>query len=222
MYESTTLRILSAAQELLAQQGIDGLTMEATADRAGVARKTVYNYFQNKYSLIHATRLAWMESVIEQLESVSSADTLSFIEKINAIVEKGFAAIRNAGRMLDWDRLRESRASENVALPAIPDEDIESKSIEIRVRESLSLLINSIVTEASKVGYIREDFLPERVTWIFLNIIGGLLYTNIEENRFTKYDILRDSLRSVIRGILTPEGVCAMKESPIFTGEGLS
>jgi len=59
--EATRGLILSAAQELFANRGYAGTTVEAIADRAGVAVSTVYAVYGSKRSLLRAIRLAWHE-----------------------------------------------------------------------------------------------------------------------------------------------------------------
>ena len=50
----TRRKILTAALELFAERGIDDVTVEEIADRADVARGTVFNHFATKESLCHA------------------------------------------------------------------------------------------------------------------------------------------------------------------------
>lgn len=45
-------RILTVAAEIFEQRGLQRTTMEDIAEAAGVARKTVYNYFENKPKLL--------------------------------------------------------------------------------------------------------------------------------------------------------------------------
>src|SRR4249920_852730 len=46
--------ILDAALEVFAGAGYDGLTIEAVADRAGVAKSTIYRRYQDKAELLLA------------------------------------------------------------------------------------------------------------------------------------------------------------------------
>ena len=50
----TRHRILGAARELLAGPGVSGFTVDAVAERAGVARMTVYYQFTSKRGLLDA------------------------------------------------------------------------------------------------------------------------------------------------------------------------
>lgn len=47
--------IIVAAQELFHQHGYDGMTMQAVAAAAGVAKMTVYGHFHDKAALFYAT-----------------------------------------------------------------------------------------------------------------------------------------------------------------------
>jgi TetR/AcrR family transcriptional repressor of mexJK operon len=47
--------IIAAAQDLFRQRGYDGVTMEAVAAAAGVAKMTVYGHFHDKAALFEAT-----------------------------------------------------------------------------------------------------------------------------------------------------------------------
>jgi AcrR family transcriptional regulator len=47
-------RILGAAHELFATHGFDDVTMAEVAEKAGVARATVFNHFRSKHALVEA------------------------------------------------------------------------------------------------------------------------------------------------------------------------
>jgi AcrR family transcriptional regulator len=52
-------RLLDAFAEVQAERGLDGVTLAAVAERAGLARSAVYNYVQDKHDLLfaHAERV---------------------------------------------------------------------------------------------------------------------------------------------------------------------
>ncbi|AEJ20152.1 TetR/AcrR family transcriptional regulator [Gracilinema caldarium] len=204
--DSTKDRILAAAQSILKQRGADALTMESTAELAGVSRKTVYNHFQNRFKLFDAAVAHWMRHVLDGVEAIAANRELPFIEKLNAIVDRGFRDLREGGRIIG----RPQR------------ERLDPAELDLRksLQTSLKQLIKTIVLDADRSGYIRNDFTAEQITWIIINIITGIMALDpIEENNFTKAELLQDALRAVILGVLSPVGLEVMQGSALLSGK---
>src|SRR6478752_6946561 len=72
--QETAEQILDAVLNLMADAGIDGLTMEAVAERVGVSLRTVYRYFPDRTSLLTAALARHNEAV--PFESPTSADQI--------------------------------------------------------------------------------------------------------------------------------------------------
>jgi AcrR family transcriptional regulator len=53
--------ILDAATELIAERGVEGLTIEGVAARSGVAKTTIYRRYRDKGELALAIILGWLE-----------------------------------------------------------------------------------------------------------------------------------------------------------------
>jgi AcrR family transcriptional regulator len=64
-----TREILAAARKLLEQRGPEAMTMEEIAAAAGVAKGTVYLYFQSKDDLIQALIARVGENILRDLEA---------------------------------------------------------------------------------------------------------------------------------------------------------
>lgn len=64
-------RISAAAFELFEAQGYDGTTVEAIAERAGIARRTFFRYFRSKDDVIFPDHDSMLENVQRYLESSS-------------------------------------------------------------------------------------------------------------------------------------------------------
>ena len=60
----TETAILDATRELLAESGVQGLTMEGVAARAGVAKTTVYRRWRSKDDLALAVVIDMVENVV--------------------------------------------------------------------------------------------------------------------------------------------------------------
>lgn len=64
-----TQEILAAARKLLEQRGLEAMTMDEIATTAGVAKGTLYLYFESKDNLIQAMITQVGENLIRDLES---------------------------------------------------------------------------------------------------------------------------------------------------------
>ena len=63
-----TQEILAAARKLLDQRGLEAITMEEIAAAAGVAKGTLYLYFQSKDNLIQAMITQVGENILQDVE----------------------------------------------------------------------------------------------------------------------------------------------------------
>jgi AcrR family transcriptional regulator len=63
----TRARVAAAAFELFAAQGFDGTTVDAIAERAGIARRTFFRYFRSKDDVIFADHDTLLATVNENL-----------------------------------------------------------------------------------------------------------------------------------------------------------
>jgi AcrR family transcriptional regulator len=80
-----TREILAAARQLLEQRGLEAMTMEEIAGAAGVAKGTLYLYFQSKDDLIQALLTLVGENILKDLETALQAPGVP-PEKLNRIV----------------------------------------------------------------------------------------------------------------------------------------
>jgi AcrR family transcriptional regulator len=201
MADTTKERILDAARTILRAFGPEGLTVDAAAERAGVTRKTVYNHFAGRFALIDEAIASWMQQTLDAVQQVSDAPDVAFADKLNAIVERGFQELRSGGRILGRP----------------PQLEGNDPGLRKDLRDSLRGFIERLVQAAADQGLIRREFDPRRLSWVFINIVEGLLFLdNLDDERFTKVDILKDSLEAIVGGILSSDGATAMRNSPIF------
>lgn len=202
MADETKARIFEAATTIIKNRGPEGLTVDAVADLAGVSRKTVYNHFAGKYALIERAASIWTGKTLEALQVIADDPTLAFVPKLNAIVEKGYAELRAGGRLMYG---RESAAG------------LEPQGFRTELKARFQGFIEGIVRDAKAAGLVRPEFDTRRLTFAIINIVGGLtILDGLEDEPFSKVDILKDSLKALVGGILTAEGAEAMRGSPLF------
>lgn len=83
---TTRYEILRASRQLFTKKGYDETMMIDIADRAGVSKATVYNYFPNKESLLVGTIDDTTKMLREELQSEKCKD-LNAEEKLRLAIE---------------------------------------------------------------------------------------------------------------------------------------
>src|SRR5215469_15946647 len=105
----TRERIVAAAAASFAEEGFDGTTFDHIAERADVARATVFNYFRDKQQLLRAyldDRRAWLraqledEAAKEQDGAARLARLLDTLAAFNEDNEREAAAVVDAWRVM--------------------------------------------------------------------------------------------------------------------------
>ncbi len=79
-------RLVEAARMLAMEGGYPAVTMHDVADRAGVARATVYRYFATKDHLLTEVAAAWVHRVTDDIDALAVGDTP--IERLTAMLER--------------------------------------------------------------------------------------------------------------------------------------
>ncbi|TDD22546.1 TetR/AcrR family transcriptional regulator [Actinomadura sp. KC06] len=79
-------RLIDSARELALEGGYPAVTMHDVADRAGVARATVYRYFATKDHLLTEVAAAWAHRVTDDIDALAVGDTP--LERLTALLER--------------------------------------------------------------------------------------------------------------------------------------
>ncbi|GAB2849415.1 cholesterol catabolism transcriptional regulator KstR [Actinocorallia aurea] len=77
-------RLIQAAHELASEGGYPAVTMHDVADRAGVARATVYRYFSSKDHLLTEVAADWARVIEDVGGSLAAGDP---VERLSALLE---------------------------------------------------------------------------------------------------------------------------------------
>ncbi|OCC23519.1 hypothetical protein MB02_10035 [Croceicoccus estronivorus] len=94
------LRILSETRKIISEQGIAGVAMEDVAQRAGVAKRTIYNAFQSKERMIAAAIQQYFDEYAEHLTYHTEEATVDWMIERLAVVARRNLKIRNYSRAL--------------------------------------------------------------------------------------------------------------------------
>lgn len=98
--------LVDSVLRVFSEQGVQGLTMDNVAIEAGVAKGTLYAYFENKQELLKAAIEAGIAPLIEELTRMMESD-LCPIEKLRQLTLRHLAYCdehRNFFRILIYDR----------------------------------------------------------------------------------------------------------------------
>ncbi len=158
--------ILRAATEVFAEQGFNSVTVAAIADRAGIGKGTVYEYFSSKDELLFAV-FEWMNEGI--------------FERIHILLEDGGTTHDRLLMLLDLGAriTREQRDMQAVVL------DFWSASRGTKVEERYNKaclttfrayrrLVADVIREGQTAGAIRSTVDAEAVAAMVVAAMDGL------------------------------------------------
>lgn len=155
---ATEQAITRAARELLAEQGVGGLTMEQVATRAGVAKTTVYRRWPSKVELaVHAVAVTF--------DTIDSGDRGSLAADMRAGIEE-------AARLL-------SDPSTGGAYAALLAESArDPEGVGTVVRAQLSTRLHALVATAVERAVARGEIRPEMADVDLLAdvVVGAVLH----------------------------------------------
>lgn len=83
--EQKKLDILKAALSLFLEYGIQKVSISEIAKKANVSQVTIYNYFENKHTLINEVMIYFIDTAINDFQKTVTAN-ISFPEKIKTIL----------------------------------------------------------------------------------------------------------------------------------------
>jgi len=123
----TRKALVGGARALTAEHGLAGFTVEELCERAGVSRRTFFNYFPTKESAVLGVDPDWDEAFLERFRSIPALERIGPLDDllsltVDAFAEMSptredaltmFAAIRREPRILaaliEQDREQEQR-----------------------------------------------------------------------------------------------------------------
>lgn len=85
--------ILRVAREMVEEEGVDGLSLNALARGVGLAKSNIYRYFESREAiLLEVLRDDWREWIDEMVEGLSRVRGKRRVEKLAALVASSCAA----------------------------------------------------------------------------------------------------------------------------------
>ena len=143
--------ILKASRRLFKEKGYDDTMIEDVADKAGISKATLYNYFPNKESLLTGTlddQIATIRQYIQNLGDISSYEKLR--QLMEFLVVDSVSAIDVSRRVMYLNAC-------------------EASPMYGKVNEAKEILRN-LVDQAKEEGAFREDIYSIEIVEIFMSI----------------------------------------------------
>jgi AcrR family transcriptional regulator len=166
-------QLIDAANELLEERGLDGLTIRAMLKRTGLARRAFYERFAGKDDLVlavfeetlHSGALHYRDKargMTDPLETIKMIVIGLVVDALNN--EEGLGERRLAAMVLEHLRLAQSRPAE----------------LQAALRPLLDLITEQ-VTEGVRKGQLR-DCDPDLQATLIYNLVATTLHTELMLN----------------------------------------
>ena len=173
-------RLLTAAAAEFADKGLDGARVDDISVAAGLAKGTIYNYFDSKVDVFRAVIEEWAARIADTREPVG--DDAPIEEQLLAILK---ADMRVTGEIEEFARtaFREVlTATHDVRADLVPAWDPVDAEIE------------RLIGRAQERGELRDDRSARELTRFFVTLVNGLLV----DHWFPESDIQLDDIPTLV------------------------
>ncbi|MHA2620946.1 MAG: TetR/AcrR family transcriptional regulator [bacterium JZ-2024 1] len=162
--EATREKILSAASDLFCEKGIFKTTLDEIADRAGVAKGTIYLYIKQKEDLLVLIVQRGVDQMMEKMESLVASDMPADVAlrvAYDTLYER-VTDLRQAGTLLSL--------SDFAGLPP----EIIHRINEQKLRPLK--VIENLVARGIREKTFRRTVSPRLIAFLFFAFFGALLH----------------------------------------------
>ena len=194
--EEARKRIVEGAVELYTKEGIKSVTMDDVANSLGMSKRTIYENFRDKSTLVYECVKAIMARHEARMrEHERQADN------VLELMMFGFSEMQNIFKNYN------SRFFSDLKLFKMPEEYFTRKRVEHEFRTE-QLLLRGV-----EQGLIRGEVKNARHAQLFNHVIENSLKTFVEDNPdISFYTAISELVNIMLRGICTDKGLKVMAE----------
>lgn len=191
--DTTSLKIVDASTELFLLHGIKSVTMDDVAQSIGMSKRTIYEHFDNKRSLLMACLNRNYEQKVEQ-EQVMVASAGNIVEELYCLLQP--SGVNHA---------LEHKFSMDLK-KYFPD---IFRRLYVERYEHISSRLRARLQRGIDQGIILRDMNVDMAVYVIFETIRTLMSRNdtMTKNDFTIHELFSYSFISFFRGIATPKGV---------------
>lgn len=195
--EQRRAEIMHAALELFSSKGFNETTMEEVATAAGVAKGTVYLYFQSKEHLLLALKREFMQGLTDAVTSIVA----EAIEQLEAGKQLDYRDIIDDIFQTIVDYHCQRRDAVEVVVRQSPSPDLVREALELE-REYLGL-ITSAFNAGMAYGLVHTED-PEMTARLVNAAIRDNIATNLCYSEPEDLDRLVDAAKQMLYKALAP------------------
>lgn len=192
-------KILHKAGEMFLTYGVKSVTMDDLAHELGISKKTIYEYYSNKETLVDETTNFVFDCVAKELKQ--------YIEDNE---DKNPVTILFDSYNIFKDQFKEEQAPEfqlKKYFPAVHD-NIQRKKYELIIN-----IIKRNLTNGIDQGYYRPDIDTEIVAKFYYNGLNGIRDDDIfPMDTYKPLQLMVIYTTYYIRAIATPKGIKTLEK----------
>ncbi len=164
--------ILEAAFEVFSNKGFHGAKMEEIAEKAGVGKGTIYEYFKNKVHLFHEMLIMQIEKYFFELEK-GLKNNATTIEKMHSLIKRHVTFSKGLQSIVSKFMIESG---------ADMDADLDIKQRMIDTYKVKFQRLKEIIKRGVQQGEFREDIDIDTLTIFFFGGLTGITNTMLMFN----------------------------------------
>jgi AcrR family transcriptional regulator len=186
-------KILHKASELFITLGVKSVTMDDLAERMAISKKTIYDFYANKYELIKATTDFLFEKIMNQINSICVSESNSPIHNLFEI------------NTFICNQLNEDNNTEYQLQKYYPE---VYESLHVKKLGAVTEGITENIERGIKMGLYRKDIDIPTLARFYYNGTNTLKdQTIFPKEQYKISQLMHTFLIYHIRAISTPKGL---------------
>lgn len=180
------------ALSIFLQQGFSKTTMDEIAEKAGISKKTLYQYYPSKDEMIVSIITGWVQFIGLEVRKICDSTHLNYLQKLALILNTVHNRIPKGNSALFEDFRKKYRHIWKL-IDAYRQKEIIS---------NVGFLLNQGIQE----GLIRNDIDSELLILIYTNTITNTVNPEtLSQTKYSAKDAFSALVRIFFEGILTEQ-----------------
>ncbi|TBW27917.1 TetR/AcrR family transcriptional regulator [Gramella sp. KN1008] len=191
-------KILNTAAEMFLHYGFKSVTMDDIAEKLGMSKKTIYNYYPTKTKLVHAAATHIFHSIQNGLDEIRAAKPHPLEENFEM-------------KQFVMHRLKDEKSSPQYQLqkyyPRIYEE-LNSKQFEL-----MESCVQENLERGIKLGCYRKDIPVDFISKIYFKAMQNIKDPNLfPPEEYSKIYLMEQLMEYHLRAICTEKGIKKLEE----------